>query len=73
MMSRIRRSRLRVLAVLVLTVGKVAFVDPLVSDFALLRAPETMQFGVLALLLLGASVAVSAMGSGLSLRRFLKV
>ena len=61
------------LAVLVLTVGKIAFVDPLVSDFALLRAPDTMQFGVLALLLLGASVAVSAMGSGLSLRRFLKV
>ena len=62
-----------VLAVLVLTVGKVAFVDPLVSDFALLRAPETMQFGVLALLLLGASVGVSALGSGLSLRRFLRV
>ncbi len=62
-----------VMAVLVLTVGKVAFVDPLVSDFALLRAPETMQFGVLAVLLLGASVAVSALGSGLSLRRFLRV
>ncbi len=61
------------LAVLSLTVGKVAFVDPLVSDFALLRAPETMQFGLLAVVLLGASVAVSAMGSGLSLRRFLKV
>ena len=62
-----------VMAVLVLTVGKIAFVDPLRSDFALLRAPETMQFGVLALVLLGASVAVSALGSGLSLRRFLKV
>ncbi len=62
-----------VMAVLVLTVGKVAFVDPLVSDFALLRAPETMQFGILALLLLGASIGVSALGSGLSLRRFLRV
>ena len=62
-----------VLAVLVLTVGKVALVDPLVSDFALLQAPETMQFGVLALVLLGASIGVSAIGSGLSLRRFLKV
>ena len=62
-----------VLAVLVLTVGKLAFVDPLVADFALLRAPETLQFGVLALLLLGASVGVSALGSGLSLRRFLRV
>ena len=55
------------------SLGKVALVDPLVSDFALLQAPETMQFGVLALVLLGASVAVSAIGSGLSLRRFLKV
>jgi cell division transport system permease protein len=62
-----------VLAVLCLTVGKVAFVDPLVSDVALLRAPETMGFAMLAALLLGASVAVSAAGSGLSLRRFLKV
>jgi len=62
-----------VMAVLVLTVGKVAFVDPLVSNFALLRAPETMQFGLLTLLLLGASVGVSALGSGLSLRRFLRV
>ncbi len=62
-----------VMAVLVLTVGKLAFVDPLVSNFALLRAPQTMQFGVLAVVLLGASVGVSALGSGLSLRRFLKV
>lgn len=62
-----------VLAVLSLTVGKVAFIDPLLSDFALLRAPETMGFGILAVVLLGASVGVSAMGSGLSLRRFLKV
>lgn len=61
------------MAVLVLTVGKIAFIDPLVSDFALLRAPATMHFGVLALVLIGASVAVSALGSGLSLRRFLKV
>nr|MBA2516736.1 ABC transporter permease [Solirubrobacterales bacterium] len=56
------------MAVLVLTVGKLAFIDPLVSDFALLRAPQTMEFGVLAAVLLGASVAVSALGSGLSLR-----
>lgn len=61
------------LAVLVLLVGKIAFVDPLLDDFALLRAPETMQFGLLVGLLLAASVAVSAAGSGLSLRRFLRV
>jgi cell division transport system permease protein len=60
-------------AVLLLGVGKVAFVDPVVSDFPLLRAPETMGFAALAGILLAASVAVSAAGSGLSLRRFLRV
>jgi cell division transport system permease protein len=62
-----------VLAVLVLAVGKVAFIDPLARDFALIAAPETIHFGVLAVVLLGASVLVSAAGSGLSLRRFLRV
>jgi hypothetical protein len=32
-----------------------------------------MNFGALVALLLGASVAVSALGSGISLRRFLRV
>jgi cell division transport system permease protein len=62
-----------VVAVLVLTVMKVALVDPLAADFALISAPDTMNFGVLVLVLLLASVAVSALGSGLSLRRFLRV
>ncbi|MBI5107086.1 MAG: ABC transporter permease [Solirubrobacterales bacterium] len=62
-----------VLAVLLLAVGKIALVDPLAEDFALIAAPRTIQFGVLAVLLLGASVLVSAAGSGLSLRRFLRV
>jgi cell division transport system permease protein len=62
-----------VMAVGLLAVIKVALVDPLANDFALIAAPDTMNFGVLVVVLLGASVAVSALGSGLSLRRFLRV
>jgi len=62
-----------VLAVALLGVGKVAFLDPLAQQFALIAAPQTINFAVLVAVLLGASVAVSAAGSGLSLRRFLKV
>jgi cell division transport system permease protein len=61
------------LAVLLLAVIKIAVVDPLAADFALIAAPDTMNFGLLIALLLAASVAVSALGSGLSLRRFLRV
>ena len=43
------------------------------QDFALIAAPDTINFGVLVGVLLLASVAVSAAGSGLSLRRFLRV
>jgi cell division transport system permease protein len=62
-----------VLAVLLLGVVKIAVVDPLTADFALMAAPQTMSFVVLTVVLLFASVAVSALGSGLSLRRFLRV
>jgi cell division transport system permease protein len=62
-----------VLAVLLLGVGKVAFLDPLAADFALIAAPQTIGFALLALLLLVASVAVSAAGSSISLRKFLRV
>jgi cell division transport system permease protein len=61
------------LAVLALGVVKVAVVDPLSNDFALMAAPQTMPFAPLVALLLAASVAVSAVGSGISLRRFLRV
>jgi cell division transport system permease protein len=61
------------MAILLLGVVKVALVDPLAADFALIAAPDTINFGVLVLVLLGASVGVSAAGSGLSLRRFLRV
>ena len=62
-----------VLAVLLLLVGKVALIDPLAADFALIAAPETIDFRVLGLVLLAASVGVAAAGSGVSLRRFLRV
>jgi cell division transport system permease protein len=62
-----------VLAILLLLVGKVAFLDPLAQDFALIASPETINFPLLAAMLLVASVGVSAAGSGLSLRRFLRV
>ena len=62
-----------VLAVLLLLVGKVAFIDPLAADFALIAAPDTMDFRILGALLLAASVTVAALGSGLSLRRSLRV
>jgi len=62
-----------IVAVAVLTVMKIALVDPLAADFALIAAPETMNYGLLVAVLLLASVGVSALGSGLSLRRFLRV
>jgi cell division transport system permease protein len=61
------------LAIALLLVAKVALVDPLAEQFALIAAPDTMNFGGLVAVLIGASVAVSAAGSGLSLRRFLRV
>jgi cell division transport system permease protein len=61
------------LAVLLLLVGKIALLDPLIDQFALLAAPKTIHLGVLIAILLAASIGVSAAGSGLSLRRFLRV
>jgi cell division transport system permease protein len=60
-------------AVLLLAVLKIALVDPLAEQFELIAAPDTMNFPLLIGLLLAASVAVSAAGSGISLRRFLRV
>ncbi len=62
-----------VVAVLLLAVFKIAVIDPLAAEYALIAAPQTMNFPALIALLLGAAVAVSAAGSGLSLRRFLRV
>jgi cell division transport system permease protein len=61
------------LAVLLLTVAKETLIDPLSEDFALLAAPDTIDFPLLVVLLMLACVVVSALGSGITLRRFLRV
>jgi cell division transport system permease protein len=61
------------LAIAVLGVTKVTLLDPLANNWHLIAAPRTLPFTALIAILLGASVAVSALGSGLSLRRFLRV
>ena len=58
---------------MLLAIGKIAFIDPLKHDFSLIAAPSTINFGVLVIVLVCASIGVSAAGSGLSLRRFLRV
>jgi cell division transport system permease protein len=62
-----------VLAVLLLTIAKETFIDPLSERFALLAAPDTIDFPLLVAVLMLACVVVSALGSGITLRRFLKV
>ncbi len=61
------------IAILVLWIGKVTVVDPLSESFALMQAQDSMSFVVLAACLFGAAIVVSALGSGLTLRRFLKI
>jgi cell division transport system permease protein len=60
-------------AVALLWLAKVTLVDPWSDRFALIAAPETVEFGILVVVLLGAATAVSALGSGITLRRFLRV
>jgi cell division transport system permease protein len=62
-----------VVALVILGVMKLALLDPLAGNWSLLRAPHTIPFLELVLVLIGAGIAVSAIGSGLSLRRFLRV
>jgi cell division transport system permease protein len=62
-----------VLAVLLLWIVKNTLVDPLADRFALIAAPNTIHFPALIAVLLASCVAVSALGSGLTLRRFLRV
>ena len=61
------------LAIVVLGITKVALLDPLASNWTLIAAPRTIAFSLLVVVLLGAGALVSAVGSGLSLRRFLRV
>jgi len=62
-----------VLAVVLLAIAKTTFVDPLSDRFALIAAPNTIDFPLLVIVLLFSCVAVSAIGSGITLRRFLRV
>ena len=62
-----------VVAIVVLAVTKVALLDPLFSGWSLVSNIRTIAFPALIAVLLGTSALVSALGSGLSLRRFLRV
>jgi cell division transport system permease protein len=61
------------LALAVLGITKVALLDPLATNWHLIAQPHTIPFTGLVAILIGASIGVSAAGSGLSLRRFLRV
>jgi cell division transport system permease protein len=61
------------IAVGILLLGKVTIVDPLADDFALVDNLSTMGFVPLVAMLVAAAVCVSALGSGITLRRFLRV
>lgn len=60
-------------AIAVLGFAKIALLDPLAKDFALIAAPRTLAFPLLVLILLVAGAAVSTVGSVVSLRRYLRV
>ena len=62
-------------AILILWLGKITIVDPLSDTFSFLAAQNnsTLSFPALVAILFGAAVLVSAVGSGVTLRRFLKV
>jgi cell division transport system permease protein len=62
-------------AILILWLGKITIVDPLGNSIAVLNAQNnsTLSFPALVAVLFGAAVLVSAVGSGVTLRRFLKV
>jgi len=56
-----------------LFLGKQVIVDPLANNFKLLSSGHSIGFASLALVLLCVAMGVSALGSGLTLRRFLRV
>jgi cell division transport system permease protein len=62
-------------AILILWLGKITIVDPLSDSFSFLAAQNnsTLSFPALIGILFCAAVLVSALGSGVTLRRFLKV
>jgi cell division transport system permease protein len=62
-----------VVAIALLVAAKVAVVDRIASDFAVVAHYRTINFGLLVFVLMVSAVTVSAAGSGLSLRRFLRI
>ena len=61
------------IAIAILFLGKEAVVDPLAESWGLLSSGETIDFAKLVILLLAVAMGVSAIGSGLTLRRFLRI
>jgi len=63
------------IAILILWLGKITIVDPLSNSIGVLAAQNnsTLAFPALIAILFAASIVVSAIGSGVTLRRFLKV
>jgi cell division transport system permease protein len=63
------------LAILILWLGKITIVDPLSDSIGVLAAQNstTLGFPALVAILFAASILVSTIGSGVTLRRFLKV
>ena len=60
-------------AIGLLALAKVALVDPLANTVKLISQPDMIAFPLLVAILMGCAIAVSAAGSGISLRRFLRV
>jgi cell division transport system permease protein len=62
-----------VIAIGLLFLGKQVIVDPLADNFNLINSGDTIPFASLALVLICVAMGVSAIGSGLTLRRFLRI
>jgi cell division transport system permease protein len=60
-------------AILLLALAKLTLVDPLANTVKLISQPNMIAFPLLIAILMGCAIAVSTAGSGLSLRRFLRV
>jgi cell division transport system permease protein len=60
-------------AVGILALGKAVIVDPLADDFALIDNFSSVAFLPLVIALIASAIVVSALGSGITLRRFLRI
>ena len=60
-------------AIALLAVAKVTLVDPLANSVRLIARPDVIAFPLLIAILMACAVGVSAAGSGISLRRFLRI